>query len=344
MRLRACPRPRQLLGSPALHFLMLGSALYLGELWLAEIRAVAADSAEAPQQLTLSVARREQLRGRWQLLAGRLPDAGEEEWLIRQWADEEMLYREALRLGLDRDDPGVCRRLAVNLRFLQPQDAGSADPQTLCHRARELGLDRGDPVIRRQMAELMRILLKRSPGPGTPLSVSQEAFSHDELEDYVSRHRERFVEPAHVLLSHVFLSRAERGAVADRDARRLLERLAAAEVDPRQAAAAGDPFLAGHHPPASSERDLERIFGPDFAKAAVKLPIQRWSGPVRSAYGLHLVWVHERRPERLPPLDRIRQRAILGLEAERAEMRLETALARLRMRWQIRVDEPPARS
>lgn len=331
----------RLLSRPAVHFLVLGSVLYLGEPWLAEIRDAAADEADGAELLTLSAARREQLRGQWQLTAGRQPTAGEEEWLIRQWAEEEMLYREALRLGLDRDDPGVCRRLAINLRFLGlAEDAGPAEPRAHCRRARELGLDRGDPVIRRQMAELMRLVLEQTTADGT----APESISSADLEDYVDRHRERFLEPARVRLSHVFLSRAERGADLGTDARRLLARLTVKSAAPRRAVAMADPFLGGHHPPPSSERDLERIFGPGFAARAIELAPRQWSGPVRSAYGLHLVWIHERFSARLPPLELVREQAALGLDAERAEARLESALDELRSRWRIHLEDFGVRS
>lgn len=333
----------------ALHFVLLGTALFLGERWLVERgeptggepMATVASTSTPLRVVTVTAARREQLRHGWLRTTGRPPTAGEEEWLIRQWAEEEILYREALRLGLDRDNPGVCHRLALNLQFLEmpalETPAPAADREELCRRARELGLDRDDPVIRRQLAELTRLLLRGSADPET----SREKPSRAELEAYVERHRDRFSEPARVRLSHVFLARGKRGSALDADARRLHARLTAEGTDPDAAVALGDPFLAGHHPPPGSRRDLEGRFGPAFADAVADLPAGRWTGPIPSAYGVHLVWIHERTPGRLRPFEQVAERAARGLAAERAEERLAAALEQLWQRWELRV-EPAA--
>ena len=318
---------------PALHFVLLGTALYLGELWLSSgANGEATGETISERVLTLTAARRDQLRHQWHRTTGRPPGPGEEEWLVRQWADDEMLYREALRMGLDEGDPGVCHRLALNLSFLAPEEiADDRDPRSLCRRARELGLDRGDPVIRRQMAEKMRLLLKSFPtAPAAPETAAVEA--------YIESHRERFAEPERLRLSHVFLSRSGRGEDLDSDARDLLARLTVETPAPHRAVDLGDPFLAGHHPPASSRRELGRGFGNEFADAVMSLPTRQWSQPIASAFGLHLVWVHERRAAKLEPSDEILRQATLELEAEMAERHLAQAMKDLRERWEVRVE------
>ena len=49
---------------------------------------------------------------------GRAPTAAEESAEIRRWTDEEMLYREAVSLGLDRSDAILRRRLVQKMQFL----------------------------------------------------------------------------------------------------------------------------------------------------------------------------------------------------------------------------------
>lgn len=60
---------------------------------------------------------------------GREPTAAELDAAARAWADDEMLYREALALGLDRGDPIVRRRLVQKMRFLL-EDAGELPEPT----------------------------------------------------------------------------------------------------------------------------------------------------------------------------------------------------------------------
>ena len=58
------------------------------------------------------------VRARWEAQWGREPTALELERLVDEAVREEILYREAQRLALDRDDPIVRRRLAQKMTFL----------------------------------------------------------------------------------------------------------------------------------------------------------------------------------------------------------------------------------
>lgn len=67
----------------------------------------------------------EPLHARWTAQWGRPPTRAELEGLVEDAIDEEILYREAQRLGLDREDAIVRRRLAQKLTFIL-EDAGDA--------------------------------------------------------------------------------------------------------------------------------------------------------------------------------------------------------------------------
>lgn len=67
-------------------------------------------------------------------------------------------------------------------------------------------------------------------------------------------------------------------------------------------------------------------------------PGPAWSGPIASPYGLHLVFVHKKSPERMSPLAAVRQRIIQAVMAERAAVQLARGMARLRTLREIRVE------
>ncbi len=58
------------------------------------------------------------IREVWTIQAGRPPSDAELQTLLDETAREEILYREARRLGLDRDDAIVRRRLAQKMTFM----------------------------------------------------------------------------------------------------------------------------------------------------------------------------------------------------------------------------------
>lgn len=58
--------------------------------------------------------------------------------------------------------------------------------------------------------------------------------------------------------------------------------------------------------PMTSEGDIENAFGGDFSKSLAALPVGQWSGPVRSGYGLHLVYIEKKQDAALADFDQVR--------------------------------------
>ena len=68
----------------------------------------------------------------------------------------------------------------------------------------------------------------------------------------------------------------------------------------------------------------------------------RWQGPIPSGFGLHFVFVDERTPGTLPPLDAVRQAVQKEWLNERRLEAEQTLYRKLRDRYQIVVEAPPA--
>jgi hypothetical protein len=200
-----------------------------------------------------------------------------------------------------------------------------ADAKALERQARALGLHQRDPIVRRHLATLMRGLLSRLE----PADWPDEA----DLAAHLAAHADRFALPARLRLSHVYLSRDRRGDALPSDARHLRQALVRNAVDPAAAADLGDPFPLGSVELLASERELDATFGPGFATALRELEPGAWSAPVASAYGLHLVLVHERLPAQPAPLAQVRGRVLHRVLAERRQARLRARLAGLHERY-----------
>jgi len=187
-------------------------------------------------------------------------------------------------------------------------------------------------VVRRHLVALMRLALHR---------VGPAEFPTDaELERWVAAHADTFAVAPRVRLTHVYLGRDRRGAALEHDAEALLAELQQEGVGPDTAARYGDAFVRGADVGPASSGDVDRIFGPGFAAAITDAPVGRWVGPVRSTYGLHLVWIREREAGGLPPLAAVRGRALHGWLVERGAQRAEERMAALRSRYDVDVEEP----
>ena len=108
------------LRDPLVVFALLGGGVFAADGWLA-------GRETARPVIEITPGRADRLRARWIAQWGREPTASERRTLIDRAVDEEILYREAKRLGLDRDDAIVRRRLARKMTFLL-EDADGAGP------------------------------------------------------------------------------------------------------------------------------------------------------------------------------------------------------------------------
>jgi parvulin-like peptidyl-prolyl isomerase len=311
------------LRSPVAHFVALGTALFVLERY-----AIRPWPAPRPT-IVVSAARLIQLRAA--ASRGAAAASSEDAAILTQASDEAILLREALTLGIDRDDQSIRGRLTEKMRFLTAKDdrAATAD-EILYHQALALRLDREDPLVRGLLVQKMRLLLKRS----APLDPPDDAT----LRAYMQMHPERYAQPARIDLYQVFLARHDSAdASAEPVAQTLRDRLETEHVTAPDAVRLGDPFPAGGHLRAQSARELSRLFGPDFASAVMALAPRTWSRPIRSAYGMHLVWVDEKTESGLPSVDAVRSRLTAQWTEEQQIEHLETRMRELRAKYVVRI-------
>ena len=113
---------RKLIREPLAHFLLLGLLLFLlfnvisGSRGGADRRIVVTDAA-----VDILVQRHQ---GVWQ----RPPSPAELRALIENYVREEILYREGVAMGLDRDDPVVRRRVQQKLDVITEESLGQSGP------------------------------------------------------------------------------------------------------------------------------------------------------------------------------------------------------------------------
>jgi hypothetical protein len=127
------------------------------------------------------------------------------------------------------------------------------------------------------------------------------------------------------------------------DAKQLAHQLAYTGATER-AVELGDPFLLGAEFRSISESEVANTFGGNFAKQISAVETGRWQGPFPSGFGLHFVFVDERTPGSLPPLDAIRQTVHKEWLNERRLDSEKAFYRKLRDRYEIIVEAPPAKA
>ncbi len=285
--MRAGPLPallKRILSEPLSHFLLLGVAIFGLYAWLG------GDARDSDRRIVVSAGEVAQLADLFSMRWSRPPTPPELRGLLDARVREEVLYREALALGLDRDDTIVRRRLAQKMEFLI-EDLGS----------------------------------RAQPG-------------EEDLRVFLADHPDLFRERARLTVSQVYVSADRRGGEAEGVALRILATL-------REASHDGDPGTRGDVPPmAHSYTDVDHdeiagIFGADFADSVAGLPPGAWYGPVRSGYGLHLVFVHGRSDSRLPELAEVEQKVRGEWRATRRREVNEASVAKLLEGYEVVIEE-----
>ena len=170
---------KRLLGEPLFHFAILGALLFLTHHLVAGDRRTIA----VTPGLVAELGRR--FRDR----TGRAPSAGDLEESLFAWKRDEALFREALRDGLDRDDPDIRNLLIEKIRTRAALEAPKVDPTDAeldawlaAHRERyertlRYGLEwvafpKGEPSAARQRDELRR----KAEGGADPRFLGKPIF------------------------------------------------------------------------------------------------------------------------------------------------------------------------
>ena len=132
---------KKLLREPLLHFLMLGAALFA--VWLWKKDGAGGDS----RRIVVTQARVRQLTTGFARTQKRLPTDQELAGLVQDFVREEVFVREAIALGLDRDDPIIRHRLRQKFEFVTEDALASAAPT--------------DAARQKQLDEALRALVAR---------------------------------------------------------------------------------------------------------------------------------------------------------------------------------------
>ncbi|MCZ6831924.1 MAG: peptidylprolyl isomerase, partial [Gammaproteobacteria bacterium] len=125
------------------------------------------------------------------------------------------------------------------------------------------------------------------PGPG-------------ELETYLAANKKNYRQSSRLAIEQIYL-----GEKPDPEKAGQLLTALNSDEDTDQSTLGERTFLPGRLGLSTSEA-VDGIFGKGFFEQLSKLPPARWSGPVTSSFGVHLVRIIDRSPGRAPALSEIR--------------------------------------
>lgn len=275
--------PARILRDPLFHFMLIGALLF-------GLNAFFAEEGGNRHELVVSQSRIDHLAAiferRWQ----RQPTRAELDRLVENFVREEVLYREALKMGLDSDDTVIRRRLRMKMEFLARDLVDAVEP--------------GDRV----------------------------------LQAYFAKHADKYQRPAEFSFQHIYFGHERRGSL-DSEIETARARLHEG-VPPEQI---GDTTLLQRRYTAETGSRVGRLFGEGFAAQLSKLPEGEWVGPVRSAYGTHLVYLEHYLPQRPAEFAEVRAAVLRDWQADERKSILQAQYEAYRSGYDVRIEgEIPA--
>jgi len=233
----------------------------------------------------------------------RQPTQQELDGLVEAHIREEVMYREALAMGLDRDDTIIRRRLQQKLQFLTEDIAGLVEPTEA---EREAYLAANPDLFR-----------------------EQSRFSFEHIYFNVSKRGASAENDALLLLDQL---RQRDITSSHQDS--------ASAIDTTYL---GDQLRLSQSRFGNVEaREVRRVMGSQFLANLQALPSGSWQGPVESGYGLHLVFISEQIEGVVPAFAKIRDAVSREWMSAKREETNEAFYTAMRTRYTVTLVKPIA--
>ena len=267
----------RLLREPLLHFLTIGGLIFL-------LFVAVDDTRQAPTDvIVITPERIDQLAAGFSSVWKRMPTDDELDALIDEEVREEVYYRGAMALGLDKNDTIVRRRMRQKMEFLLDTGAYLQDPAA------------------------------------------------GELEVYFAANEDFYRSGLRLAFEQIYLGEAP-------TAEAISLSLGALQSDPpADPATLGERTLLPAQLGLSPPNAIDGVFGKDFFGLLAELPPGVWTGPVVSAYGVHLVRILDSLPARTPPLAEVRDAVLRDWKAAKAQEIREQDYAERRKHFVVEI-------
>jgi hypothetical protein len=154
-----------------------------------------------------------------------------------------------------------------------------------------------------------------------------------ELRAFFDAHADKFRVEPRISFRQVFLSLKRSNPEAEAEA--LLPQLVASGPNVE---GAGDPLLLPETFGLTPLSQIDAQFGEGIASELSKVAPGHWAGPLKSAYGFHLILVKAIEPSRLPPFDEVRDAVQREWFAARRAAVLDQQYQKLQAKYHVRVE------
>ncbi len=195
----------------------------------------------------------------------------------------------------------------------------------LLQEAYALKLHEEDPKLRDMLIRKMDHILKNDTKFTEP--------SVDELRSYYKQHINDYSHVKNISFSHIFFNTSNK-----QKADELLWVLNISEVNAKYAQNYGENSIEQNHINKACYEDILKMFGNYFAFKLFNLKKGSWYGPIRSKYGLHLVYVSDKIVKEPYSFDEVQERVYEDYLTQRTQERYLEAFKKIKRQYSMQID------
>ncbi len=163
--------------------------------------------------------------------------------------------------------------------------------------ALKMNLDQNDEIVKQRLAEKMEFL-------SNDLSKLVEPPTDEKLKTYFEKNKDKYLTPYSLNFYQIILT-PERHTDTRESAAELLRQFSNAK--PEELKNQGDPSYLSFYFSNESAAKLKVDFAGEMAESIRTLPLNKWAGPIKSAYGWHLVYITKKVAPHLPSFSEVKK-------------------------------------
>lgn len=203
--------------------------------------------------------------------------------------------------------------------------------EILVREAKALGLDADDEIIRRRLVQKMEFLEKDN--------IIIDEPTNEEIEEYFLKNKSKFEKPTNVTFTHIYFSPDVEGSDAART--KAIQVLDSLNSNPsiKRAPELGDRFsLLYDYADVDKTQAVSLLGNSEISDSLFTANAETWSGPFRSGYGWHLVYLNGKSKSEIPEFSLIKDKVTESYKSEMLETMNAKAFEELFDKYTIEVE------
>ena len=210
--------------------------------------------------------------------------------------------------------------------------------EVLYREADALGFGENDYIIKQRMIQKIDFIIQ-------DVSEAATRAAEEDVRKHYKENQEDYLIPGYVTFTHVFIDNENIGAEAAMTrATAMLETLNSSGAGFIDAPRYGDRFPFGLNYVEKPKDLVASHFGAALANEVFALTPREdtWQGPIRSEHGAHLVMLITSQPDRMPPLEEVKDRVNVDVERKLIESQRLLVIDRLVETYTIKNEYQPS--